>query len=360
MLGDELAEPEGHGTGARYVEFERRLQERSPFTPLSGMYSRRGFARKLNRIKANEELAQAQHAVLAISIDWYAGIRRKSGEVVAQKLVNKAARGIRRTAGDNAICAYLRNGVFVTLLLNHSVHSAKSIAESLTKEFGSRESLPESVPSPTLTCAVTSWTCENAADRLLNDALETLKLGGQSGGDRIIVAGEFSKELDAWQQEMSQGNPFANVVAQDIMEPFPAIPNRNSVNADFFDSLHAGAALRAYLEGNGCFAGSALAADGKQGSSEPAKSSMPEAIANDASFPEIYEAFTSRGCTELVVTAGDRPLGYITCDYFMSIIDPIDTESFTHTNKSIDELAFLVVTSTIGEPTAELASAEKN
>jgi hypothetical protein len=296
---------------------------------------------------------------LTISIDWYAGIRRKGGEAVAQKLVNKAARGIRRTAGENAICAYLRNGVFVTLLLNQSVHSAKSIAESLTKEFGSRESLPESIPSPTLTCAVTSWTCDNAADRLLNDALETLKLGGQSGGDRVIATGDFSKELDAWQQEMAQGSPFANVVAQDIMEPFPIIPNRNGANARCFDDVLAGAALRAYLEGNGHFAAGA-GADGKPGASEHAKGSMPEAIANNASFPEIYEAFTSRGCAELVVTAGDRPLGYITCDYFMSIIDPIDAESFTHTNKSIDELAFLVVTSTIGEPIAELASAEKN
>jgi hypothetical protein len=82
---------------------------------------------------------------------------------------------------------------------------------------------------------------------------------------------------------------------------------------------------------------------------------LPETIPHNAGFPEIYEAFSSRGCTTLVVTADDRPLGYLTCDGFLSMIDPIYAESFAHTDKSADELTYLVVPSTIGEPVAKEA-----
>ena len=70
-------------------------------------------------------------------------------------------------------------------------------------------------------------------------------------------------------------------------------------------------------------------------SSDPVDSSLatPETIPYDATFPEIYEAFSSRGCETLVVTADDRPLGYLTCDGFLSMIDPIHAESFAHTRR---------------------------
>jgi GGDEF domain-containing protein len=346
-------------TAARYVEFERRLQERSPFTQFAGLYSRRGFVRKLRTIAASDQSVLGQHAVVAVSIDWYDGIRRKSGETVAQKLVSKAARVIRRATGENAVSAYLGEGVFTTLLVGQSIAAAKSAAELLVKEFSSRESLPESIPGPTLTCAVMPWALEGKADQLLDGALELINLGRHSGGDRIVVDGEFAKELAAWQQELAVGSPFANVIAQDIMEPFPATPKHCGVYAALFDALHhADGPLRAYLDGTGCFAGVATNVDGEPAHSERAQTSTPETIANDASFPDIYEAFTSRGCAELVVTADDRPLGYITCDGFLSMIDPIHAESFAPTDKSVDELAFLVVPSTIGERSSEPANAE--
>ena len=70
---------------------------------------------------------------------------------------------------------------------------------------------------------------------------------------------------------------------------------------------------------------------------------MPETISYDASFPEIFEAFSSRGCATLVVTDGERPLGYLTCDGFLSMIDPIHAESFAQTDEPADELDYLVV-----------------
>src|SRR4029079_12298526 len=105
---------------------------------------------------------------------------------------------------------------------------AKSVAESLARDFGSRESHHESIPRPTLTSAVVPWLVGSNADYFLNEALETLELAERSGSGCVILEGEYSKEFAAWKIEMSTGNPFVNVVAQDIMEPFPALLQRDT------------------------------------------------------------------------------------------------------------------------------------
>jgi GGDEF domain-containing protein len=348
--------------GARYLEFERRLQNQSPRGAVPGMYSRRGFLRKLRKLSANDELSSSQHSLLVTAIDWYAGIRHKSGETAGSNLVNTAARAIKRAAGENAVAAYFGDGRFTTLLVGQSVASAKVVAEMLAKDFGSRGSHHESIPRPTLTSAVAPWSAGNQADRFLSDALETLVLAEHSGGGRVILHGEFSKELAGWKEEMSTGNPFINVVAQDIMQPFPAFLERDAEQSDLAEALRrSGIAVRPYVDCDGRLVG---VADDEQASAATrighdeaigdVTLAMPETISYDASFPEIYEAFSSRGCATLVVTADDRPLGYLTCDGFLSMIDPIHAESFAHTDKSTDDLAYLVVPSTIGD--AEIQS----
>jgi hypothetical protein len=72
---------------------------------------------------------------------------------------------------------------------------------------------------------------------------------------------------------------------------------------------------------------------------------MPETIAYDATFPDIYEAFSSRGCDTLVVTADDRPLGYVTREGFLAMIDPIDADSFAFPGEPSEELTYLAVPS---------------
>lgn len=347
-------------TGARFLEFERRLLVQSSRCSIPGMYSRRGLLRKLRKLAGSDESNAAQNTLVVTAIDWYAGIRRKSGETAGRSLVNTAARAIKRAVGDSAVAAYLGDGRFAVLLVGQSTSAAKTAAEALAKDFGSRESHHESMPRPTLTSAIIPWTAGNGIDgnrveRFLADALETLDVAIHSGGDCVIMHGEFNQELTAWQEEMSTGNPFANVVAQDIMEPFPALLEKDQDQSELADALRrAGIPVRPYIDRDGRLIGvvddAAAAAETRIG--QPAANlslSKPETIGCDASFPEIYEAFSSRGCSTLVVTSGEHPLGYLTCDGFLSMIDPIHSESFAGTKHSADGPAYLVVPSLVGE-----------
>jgi GGDEF domain-containing protein len=347
-------------TGARFLEFDRRLHERSARCPLTGMYTRRGLVRKLQNLSASDESGSTTYTLLVTSIAWYTGIRRKHGESVGRSLAAAAARTVRRAVGDNAVAAYLGNGRFA-VLLSQALASAKTVAESLTRDFANRESHHASIPRPTLISAVVPWSGASGAAQFLDDALETLELAEHSGGERVLVPSEFDRELAAWREEMSTGNPFANVVAQDIMESFPAILEHGLDERDLIRSLHAaGVPVLPYVNRDGRLVGVAsdqnAASDAHFDTTKRLPGNllaMPETIPHDATFPEIYEAFSSRGCATLVVMAQERPLGYITCDGFLSMIDPLHTQSFANSNKSPDELAYLIVPSTFGESAAE-------
>jgi GGDEF domain-containing protein len=349
--------------GARYLEFERRLQNQSSRSVVPGMYSRRGFLRKLQKPAANDSQRASQNTLLVTAIDWYAGIRQIGGETASNSIVNTAARAIKRVAGESSISAYLGDGRFATLLVGQSLASVKDVAESLAKDFGSRESHHESIPRPAITSAVVPWSANSDSVRCLIDALETLALAEHSGGGRVLQHGEFSKELAAWNEEISTGNPFASVVAQDIMEPFPAFFSRDAEQAELNDALHqADIAVRPYVDREGRLAG--VASDEHNtaetvigDSSDTFDSSLAtlETIPYDATFPEIYEAFSTRGCGTLVVTAEDRPLGYVTREGFLSMIDPIHAESFANNGDTTDKLSYLVVPSTIGSAEADVS-----
>jgi GGDEF domain-containing protein len=317
------------------------------------MYSRRGFLRKLRKLAAGGEMGSSQHVLLIAAIDWYEGIHRKCGETASHSLVNTAGRAIKRVAGENAVSAYLGEGRFATLLVGQSPAMAKSVAESLARDFGSRESHHESIPRPTLTSAVVPWSVGSNADHFLNDALETLKLAQHSGGGRVILEGEYSKEFAAWKDEMSTGNPFVNVVAQDIMEPFPAVLQQGAEHSGLAEALRSsGIPVRPCVDGDGRLVGIAAeqgTAPESQIGHPSAMLAKPETISYDAGFPEILEAFSARDCATLIVTANERPLGYLTCDGFLSMIDPIHAATFARTDAVTDELTYLAVPASTGE-----------
>jgi len=343
-------------TGARYLEFERRLQSQSSRSLVSGMYSRSGFLRRLQKLATTDAQSASQHALLVVAIDWYAGIRQVAGETVSNTITNTTARAIKRLAGENCVSAYLGDGRFATLLVGQSLESAKSAAGMLAKDLGTRESHHESIPRPAISSAVVPWATGVDSVCCLNEALEALALAEQTPGSRVLQYGEFGKERAAWNEEISTGNPFASIVAQDIMEPFPALLDCDADQAELLQTLRrANTAVNPDIDSESQAAGQVSHEKNAtdtfiEYSSETfgGNSSLvtPEAIPHDATFAEIYEAFSSRGCDMLVVTSEGRWLGYITSDGFCSMIDPIHAESYAG-GRAADDLSYLVVPSAV-------------
>ena len=315
------------------------------------MYSRRGFLRKLRKL-SRERSRTIRRNTPSGHVDrlvrrHYSQVRRDGQPQPGEC----SARAIHRAVGENAVSAYLGEGRFATLLVGQSPAAAKSVAESLAKDFGSRESHHDSIPRPTLTSAVVPWTAGNKADGCLGRGAGNAAIGGNFGrrlrrrawriqqGIRRMAGGD----VDGQPVHQRRGPGHHGTVSR---------ADRTRCRAgELADALErAGVAVRPYVDREGRLVGVAADEDAAaETRNRPTGEhlAMPETIAHDASFPEIYEAFSSRGCSTLVVTADDHPLGYLTCDGFLSMIDPITTESFAHTDKSADELTYFAVPSTL-------------
>ncbi len=337
--------------GARYLQFENRLLKQSTRSVVPNFYTRRGFLRKLSKLTEGDLASTSRHTLLATSVDWYEGIREINGRMAAQSLVNMAARAIKRATGENPISCYLGSGKFVSLLLGHSMTSAKAIAESLARDFSSRESRLESIPRPALTSAVAAYVSNSQNEDPLQHVLETLELAEQSGGGRVLQHGEFNSEKAAWTNDVLNGNPFASVVAQDIMESFPAIYSLDEYSTSDHENFDQPAHARlAEVNGHLCSLGidhsvRETIQDISDTTSDWPKPSI-ETISWKATFPEIYETFAQRECESLIVTnQHGQPQGYITRDGFLSMIDPLDTSYCDSDDNISDELSYLAIPS---------------
>lgn len=340
-------------TGARYLEFERRLKSASVRDDLLDCYTKRGFLKKLAQVASHQPSALTHGSLLVTAIDWFEGILRKNGLTSSNRLVSSAARTIARHAQDDAIVCYLGDGRFATLLLNRNISQSRIVAEAIAEEFSRRDSQRDSLSIPTLTTGIVTWQAGESSIQLLERGIEAYMLARQSGGDCVMDYNEFAADYSRWQDEMRTGNPFSEVVAQDIMEPFPASLLCDSHRDSIVISLQrACVPVCPVVDADNRLVGVASADANKEKISEAkigeSPTSLPirqpETILDTASFAEIYESFSNNGCAALVVvTKDDLPLGYVTFRNFLSLIEPINKETFSRNGAPIDDSRYLLV-----------------
>jgi hypothetical protein len=226
-------------------------------------------------------------------------------------------------------------------------------AEVIAEDFSRRDSQRDILTRPTLTTVIVPCQAGEGPSQLLEAGRERLTLARQSGKDGVIDIGECEKEYGQWQNEMRTGNPFASVIAQDIMEPFPAVLVCDSPDPATVEALRrVKAPVCPIVDAAGRLVGVASAADRRDSTIDavmPVSSALPiskpETIDHIASFTEIYEAFSTRGCSTLVVVANQRPLGYLEVNNFLSLIEPINANAFSGVSQALQDSLSLVVRS---------------
>jgi GGDEF domain-containing protein len=352
--------------GARMLEFENRMRSQSSRSRLPAVYSKRGLLRKLSKFttdgKTDGKSVTLGHTLLTTSIDFFAGFCRQDGDSAARGILAMLAASIQQSVSGNAIAAYIDDGIFHIVLPGRKAPSARVVAEQIAQTFRAAQVDREPHTRLSLTTAIVPWQVGVSAEHLLEQGQETLAIARQSGGDCAIEQNTFAKELASWQNELTAGSPFANVVAQDIMEPFPLVLERDAANHAMLAALRrSGAPVWPFVDHEGRLVGvaspesaaDAVAARGPNSNGSHSLS-KPVTIAHNAAFPEIYEAFSTQGCLEMVVIADHRPIGYLTLSGFLSLIEPIDSATFSQDESALEDSRSLIVGSLVSEP--ELAS----
>lgn len=334
--------------GARWLAFEGSLQALSHTTLAPGWLTESALLGELSR-RATPQSTSLEGSVLLLGqIDWFDGYQRQAGQGAARRLAHSAARSLRRVVGEKVLGAYLEQGRFALVLPATTVAVARKHAEQIAADFGCRESHRDGLARPTLTLAITPWQAEQEPDQWLQTGIDTLEVALYSGGETIHDSTDCSAELQAWQQEMTIGNPFANVVAMDIMHTFPAILVRDEPDFALAATLsRAGSTWLPVVEANGNLVGVVDLP------LPPGLETLPPArplgtISASATFAEIYEAFAEAESTQLVVEVEGQPIGYLTCEAFTSLIEPVSPASYVHGSLTYDTRDLIV------QPLAEM------
>ena len=338
------------------LEFENRMRSQSSRSRLPGFYSVRGLLWQLSKLRSEGKSETADHTLLTVAIDFYLGLSQTAGESAAHSLVKLLANSIQQSVGENAISAYADEGVFHIVLPGRKVAAVRVVAEQISQSFHAAQSDRAAADRLSLTTAIVPWQIGVTPEQLLEQGTETLSIAKQSGGDGAIEYNAFAKELASWQNELTVGSPFANVIAQDIMEPFPYVLERNPLNRAMLAALRrSGAPLWPFVNHEGRLVGVAtpspmeVADEWDQNAEESLTLTNPVTIAHNASFPEIYEAFSSQGCLEMVVVADHRPIGYLTFSGFISLIEPINSATFSSAESTEEDSRSLLVGSLVND-----------
>ncbi len=342
---------------ARWLEFENRMRSQATRTEPSGVYSSRGLWRKLEKLAAGGDKATSGTALLSIAIDFLEGFRRERGDMAWRGLRSALADVIRECASGEVSVGCGDDGVFHVVLPGCKVAAARGLAEQIAQKFRAAQLNREPHAGLTLTTAIVPWKSGVRPEQLLEQGRETLAVGAQSGGDCVLEHGAYAQEQSSWQSELTAGSPFANVTAQDIMEPFPAVLQRDAIDHALLAALERGRVpVWPFVDRQGRLAGvvtpepgpDAVESFGHAGGSEPALTN-PVTIPHDAAFPDIYDTFSREGCLTMVVVADRRPIGYLTCGGFLSLIEPITSATFASQEPPTDDSLCLLVGSLVTE-----------
>lgn len=360
-VNDFLAKPISVGeilsrlrAAARYGEFDRRWVEQQWEDPLTGLWSQQAFTDRLERELKLFNRARKLGMVL-LDLDLFRRVNLCGGEEAGNHVLRTVGALLKQNCAPGQFVARLEEDCFAVLLPDHSIEKASKWAERVRQAVSELSSDDLHIDFP-LTASIGVAACVADTDspddalRRVRRALEDAKC---SGGDCLICFGEHDEERRAWTKLLESGNPFHTSTARDVMTPLPMVIRSS-------DSIaHAIAILEQtqltwlpVLDSSGSLLGviNAQRLTEVSGNSQRAGmlveqleldpvSHLPEQTA----FQAVMERFLGDDETLILVTKGTRPQGYIARDRFLSLVNPVDRETFAATAEFSSSAAYLVV-----------------
>ncbi len=333
-------------TGVRRLEFERRLALRERHDPLTGAMSREALIHWLERRQtANQTLPQS---LVVCGVDYLDLIREQNG-VRAQRHVSATlGRCLTQSLNSDERCAVLDHGVFAALL-NRPAEEARTFAESLAASFAASDTLVREIRLlPSLSAMVADWNPALLAAQQLDEARSTFEHLQCCGGNCVRHADELRQQIAQWRNNIDEGVPFEDVIAQDMMEMFPIVLTEEQLQVGFGADITSPEVLQVpcipVVDSDGHLTGAVQARQLASPASVDTLS-QPATIEHVQTLSEMFDAFTVADEGHLVVVDGDnRPLGYLSCEGLASLVlDRIDADRYRPAKDASEGLSSLVV-----------------
>ncbi len=228
-VDDFLAKPLVYGellarlrSGARVLEYERRMREQSAIDSTTALLSKSAFQSRLK-----SELAIAGDASLScvmIDLDFFGNVNRSHGQVTGDEVLRTVATQIKAMTDECKYLSSFGSGRFAALLPDSSDAKAFAWAETVREAIAELEvHLPNQTVSVTASLGIASTMHGSTdADELLQLAENAVRMAKSSGRNCVARCGQFDGETREWEDLARQGRLFETTVARDVMIPCPA------------------------------------------------------------------------------------------------------------------------------------------
>ncbi len=233
-IDDFLAKPIVYGellarlrSGARVLEYERRMREQSAIDRTTALLSQSAFRDRLQS-ELNFNGKQAISCVV-IDLDFFGNIHRMHGRGTSDEVLRSVASQIKNMAGECKYLASFGAGRFAAVLPNTSDAQALAWSETVRQAISDLEiPLAHETISVTACLGVSSTTQHvSSAGELIERAKEAVRMAKSSGRNCVARCGQFDGETREWEDLARQGRLFENTLARDVMVPCPVFAGEN-------------------------------------------------------------------------------------------------------------------------------------
>jgi diguanylate cyclase (GGDEF)-like protein len=335
-------------TGARVLEFERRLSEQAGLDATTGLADKAALAATLAR-RASTAKGTAGWLAL-IDPDYFQRFTDRYGRRPAQDLLRQVAGKVTEVCGSDGIAASLGDDRFAVLLPASGGETAIAWAEQALAALAETTfTLNEQPLKLTASCGLTEIGVGEALDVILARAQRSLQLAKSSGRNCVVTSTEVDRDAEKWAEIAADGKLFSTTQARDVMSPCPVLVHLDET----LDQAHALLQLAnlpsaPVVDGDGRLAGlvtlDQLAAarlrhpKPRGGSSNSSVRLVRQVMSTDVTkFDEatplatLMDFFTGENAPLAVVCREKRPRGLIHCQGLAALNDRLTADHFVAT-----------------------------
>jgi two-component system, cell cycle response regulator len=342
-------------TGARSIEFERRLRGQSATHPLTGCLTRSALLRRMRAALEDAKSADRSYACVLLDLDFFCRVNMLYGFAAGDALLRSVGETITRrcTKGETLACFGAdRFGVFL-----HDMNEGDGAewAEQVRAELAEAEFAWEhSVVRITASFGVASARGKSLrAEDFLDMAGEALRFAKSAGRNCVARYREFDDESRSWTDPAAPGRVFERTAARDVMLPCPvALSPKDpvSVAAAAFRKTQLGALP--VVDASGKVKGlltEETVFDDLSETRRRAATVGEVMIADPPQFPEqvrfaaLLELFTKQPHVAAVITDSGRPTGLVTPQSLAMLTAPLTSESFAPEDPDLAGSGLLVI-----------------
>lgn len=348
--------------GARYIEFERRLNQQSGMDVLTGLADRVALAGEVHR---RAHGAKGSIGWLAVfDLDYFQRVVDRLGRAGAQELLRQVGDFTRGRLTSGFFAASVGDDHIGILLPPSGSETAATWCDEHLKALAENAFVVQELTQRlTASCGLTQIEADETLDTLLARADKALQLAKASGRNCAVTSSEVDREDEAWTELASEGKLFETTLARDVMHPWPLVLHSDET----IDQGHAllsqtGLANAPVVDSEGKLMGlvtlDQLAAARLRTGSRPKSGSTSSSsvklvrhvMSTDVSkfdettpLADLMEFFTTENATQAIIVRGKQPRGLVHCHALVALNQPLTADQFATTQPRSGSSADLLV-----------------